>query len=147
VIEKLKSHLRSKKGFTLIELLIVIAIIAVLVLIVVVAINPVQRLQDAANRTAASNVRATGTLIGACITSVLSTNPPGTVADCDSPGELDPTYGSVPQDTTVIGNLAGTGVCAIDEGAATTFQRYQSLTGEVDDPPSATGLTDCPDVP
>ena len=49
MIRKLKSHLRSKKGFTLIELLIVIAIIAVLVLIVVVAINPVQRLRDAAN--------------------------------------------------------------------------------------------------
>lgn len=143
MIRKLKSHLRSKKGFTLIELLIVIAIIAVLVLIVVVAINPVQRLQDAANRTAASNVRSTGTLIEACITVELSTNPPGTVADCNSPGELDPTYGSVPGGTTVIGNVALTEVCAIDEGAANVFQRYLHSTGEVDDPAVATGLGDC----
>ena len=144
MIEKLKSHLRSKKGFTLIELLIVIAIIAVLVLIVVVAINPVQRLQDASNRTAASNVRSTGTLIEACITVELSTNPPGTIADCDTPGELDPTYGNVPAGVTVLIGLGGTEVCAIDEGSANVFQRYRTSTGEVDEPPSATGTGDCP---
>ena len=72
MIEKLRSHLRNNKGFTLIELLVVIAIIAILVAIVIVAINPVQRLADASDRTAASNVRSTGTLVTTCITQRLA---------------------------------------------------------------------------
>jgi prepilin-type N-terminal cleavage/methylation domain-containing protein len=72
VIEKLKSRLTKAEGFTLIELLIVIAIIAILVVIVIVAINPVQRLADATDRQAASNVRSTGTLVATCATQRLA---------------------------------------------------------------------------
>lgn len=59
---------KFQKGFTLIELLVVIAIIAILVVIVVVAINPAERLREAADRAAASNARASGTLISVCVT-------------------------------------------------------------------------------
>ena len=59
---------KSQKGFTLIELLVVIAIIAILVVIVVVAINPAERLREAADRAGESNVRASGTLLSVCVT-------------------------------------------------------------------------------
>jgi len=89
--EKLLSILkyrRDEKGFTLIELLVVIAIIAILVVIVVVAINPVERLNEARDRTAASDSRATGTLLSACMTIVLQNTPPGIFSDCDTQVEL-----------------------------------------------------------
>ena len=128
MIEKLKSHLSNKKGFTLIELLIVIAIIAILVLIVVVAINPAQRLRDASNRTAASNVRSAGTLISTCVTlkngDLLLC---GSDTDVASGGE-----GNWPKDVVYSKNvISGTeDICAEQEGGDKWYI-YRFKTGEV----------------
>ena len=62
----------KQNGFTLLELLVVIAIIAILVAIVLVAIDPARRINEANDRSAASNVRATGTLLSVCVTQRLS---------------------------------------------------------------------------
>ena len=137
--EKLLSILKNRrddKGFTLIELLVVIAIIAILVVIVVVAINPVQRLNDAADRTAQSNVRSAGTLIGTCITQAL-TIPGGSVDDCEDRAEVeDIGDGNVPNDTFILPNAPiATVVCSWQEGAAGNFWIYSSNTGEVADAP------------
>lgn len=130
MIEKLRSHLRKSKGFTLIELLIVIAIIAILVVIVIVAINPVQRLNDARDRTAASNVRATGTLVATCVTRALSQATAGTLADCDTNGEVATTgEGNIPANVHVVANVGGTNICAGQQGSAAHWYRYEHLTG------------------
>jgi len=146
LLDKLRGYLKSQKGFTLIELLVVIAIIAILVVIVVVAINPVQRLRDAADRRAAANTRAAGTLISACITTALSTTPPGTLGDCDSIAKVNATgQGNWPATASYADNNAAgdpTNICAIEEGSSGTFWRYQSVNGEVDS--GATSLTNCP---
>lgn len=132
MIRKLKSHLRSKKGFTLIELLIVIAIIAILVLIVVVAINPAQRLRDASNRTAASNVRSAGTLISTCVT--LSN---GDLGACDTePHVATIGEGNWPNDVAYTNSA--TDICAQQEGGDVWYL-YRFTTGEVED--AATAMT------
>lgn len=129
MIEKLKSHLRSKKGFTLIELLIVIAIIAILVLIVVVAINPAERLRQADDRTAASNARSAGTLIGTCVTLAA-----GDLTLCDTATEVAALgEGNVPADTTINANAGSTNICAWSLGRAGHNWQYQHVTGEVAD--------------
>ncbi len=125
MIEKLKSHLRGRKGFTLIELLIVIAIIAILVLIVVVAINPAQRLRDASNRTAASNVRSAGTLISTCVT--LSN---GNLGSCATSGTVESAgEGNWPA-AVAYANASGE-ICAQQEGGDTWYL-YRFTTGEVE---------------
>lgn len=96
MIDRLRSHLKSEKGFTLIELLVVIAIIAILVVIVVVAINPAERLREAADRRALANVRASGTLLTSCVT-----RQNGDLSLCDTPSEVESTAGGD-------GNLATT---------------------------------------
>ena len=63
----LKAYLSESKGFTLVELLIVIAIIAILVLIVIVAINPLQRIHDASDQAAGSDVRSVASAVEGCI--------------------------------------------------------------------------------
>jgi len=128
VIEKLRSHLRKAKGFTLIELLIVIAIIAILVVIVIIAINPVERLNSARDRTAASNVRATGTLIATCITQAL-TVVGGSVADCDAAGEIETVAdGTVPPAVTILPDAspATTDVCAWQVGRTGRWFMYEN---------------------
>ncbi len=148
MIDRLRSHLKSEKGFTLIELLVVIAIIAILVVIVVVAINPVERLREASDRRAAANTRSAGTLISTCITRALSgAGATATLTDCESINAVNavgegnwPATASYADD-----NVAGTpptNICAIEQGRAARFYRYQSVTGEVD--ATATSLTDCP---
>lgn len=130
--EKLLSILQAKKGqkgFTLIELLVVIAIIAILVLIVVVAINPAERLREAADRRAAANVRSTGTLIGTCVTKELSLTPPGNLSDCNESTELA-SYGNVPAAVAVTGN-ADTDVCAEQVGRTGRWYQYRHTTGQI----------------
>ena len=107
----------KSRGFTLIELLVVIAIIAILVAIVIVAIDPVKRLSDARDRVAASNVRATGTLIGVCVTKLRVENI--SYEDCEEASVIDD-YGNVPTDVLL---AKGNGVsppdddvCAAQEG-------------------------------
>ena len=126
---------KFQKGFTLIELLVVIAIIAILVVIVVVAINPVQRLNDATDRTADSNVRSTGTLIGVCITEALSVTG-GDLDDCDDDTKVAALGdGNVPADVTVIVDVVTTpttNICAFQVKTGTNqWSLYQSGTGEV----------------
>jgi prepilin-type N-terminal cleavage/methylation domain-containing protein len=132
VIEKLRSHLRKAKGFTLIELLIVIAIIAILVVIVIIAINPVERLNSARDRTAASNVRATGTLIATCITQALTLTA-GSVADCDTETEIETVAdGNVPDDpapgVTILPDAlpATTDVCAWQLGRTGRWYMFEN---------------------
>lgn len=141
MIEKLRSHLKSEKGFTLIELLVVIAIIAILVVIVIVAINPAERLREAADRRASSNVRSAGTLISTCITKQIEAG----VADatvysnaangCANATTLG-TYGTVPPSagatgTTITANGGNTQVCADAQGRSGTWFWFQSSTGAV----------------
>ncbi|HSX58525.1 MAG TPA: prepilin-type N-terminal cleavage/methylation domain-containing protein [Candidatus Saccharimonadales bacterium] len=137
MIDRLRSHLKSEKGFTLIELLVVIAIIAILVVIVVVAINPVERLRESTDRAAAANVRATGTLLSACMTKVLSLSTPGTYSDCDTQAELDTyTLGKIPTTApTVTVASTATDLCASAPGrvvgAVTTTWFYRHSSGAV----------------
>ncbi len=134
--DRLLAKLKDEKGFTLIELLVVIAIIAILVVIVVVAINPVQRLNDAADRTAQSNVRSAGTLIGTCITQALTVTG-GSVDDCEDATEVEAIgQGNVPNDTNILANAPlATVVCSWQEGASGNFWIYSSSSGEVADAP------------
>jgi prepilin-type N-terminal cleavage/methylation domain-containing protein len=114
----MEKFLKKQKGFTLVELLIVIAIIAILVVIVIIAINPIERLNDARDRTAASNVRATGTLIATCVTQAL-TAVGGSVADCDTEGEIEAVAdGAVAAGVTILPDAvpATTDVCAWAQG-------------------------------
>lgn len=135
MIEKLRSHLRSEKGFTLIELLVVIAIIAILVVIVIVAINPVERLNEAADRRAAANVRASGTLLATCVTRQLAAG--GTVDDCDTEAEIEAAAGgdgNIPDGTpatTVVDPGAGNEVCITETGRTGTTWFYRQTTGVV----------------
>ncbi len=92
----------SVKGFTLIELLVVIAIIAILVVIVVVAINPAERLREATDRRANTNVRASGTLLSGCITRTA-----GNLNACDTVGEIEAAAGG---DGKLAINVAANGV-------------------------------------
>ncbi len=141
MVRKLKSHLRNKKGFTLIELLIVIAIIAILVLIVIVAINPAERLRDAADRRAQSNVRSAGTLLETCITKELSEIPSGTVEGCavDTGSNGYDQYGSIPTSVVVDPGAGTEDVCASQQGSSERWYRYMHSTGTTDvGTPSAT---------
>ena len=136
--DKLLSILKQRKdekGFTLIELLVVIAISAILVVIVVVAINPVQRLNDASDRTAASNARSAGTLISTCITQELASG--GTPNNCVQGNAVVASYGNMPNDvlTVISGSVdSGGAICAYQEGSSGSFYVFSSLTGEVGAP-------------
>src|SRR3989344_9244905 len=126
MIDRLRSHLKSEKGFTLIELLVVIAIIAILVVIVIVAINPIARLNDARDRTAASNVRSTGTLVSTCITKALEAAASGWQAACDAKTDAGITAaGSPVADATLFIDPSDTGadtdVCVSQQGSATNY--------------------------
>jgi prepilin-type N-terminal cleavage/methylation domain-containing protein len=151
--EKLLARLHDKRGFTLIELLVVIAIIAILVVIVVVAINPVERLNEANDREAQSNVRSTGTLIATCITKTLEESGASALpADCDTAGDLA-TYGNVPTviaggtDGAIVASAGllgdGVNICAWQYGRDTdNVFLFESDTGETTN--TATSTT-CPD--
>lgn len=144
MIDRLRSHLKSEKGFTLIELLVVIAIIAILVVIVIVAINPAERLREAADRRAAANVRSAGTSISVCITKEIENNrdPYRDTDGCDTAGTLDD-YGTVPPSTgagavTIERNAAETQICAEALGRTSNpspgwWVQFQSATGAVTD--------------
>lgn len=129
---------RKNKGFTLIELLVVIAIIAVLVAIVIVAINPAQRLREALNRAAASNVRSTGTLIGVCVTNRLAETPALTYEECNESAVLN-SYGNKPTDVFLEqggGAPPDNDVCAAQQGAPGgvgigNHYVYRQTTGQV----------------
>ena len=131
MIEKLRSHLRKSKGFTLVELLVVIAIIAILVLIVIVAINPAERINDARDKAAESDVRSTASAMEACLAWVDPiTNVQNTVANCDAAGLIAATNGgpwvrSVPAGVTLAaGNIS-------KAGRAGTVGCYNYNTGQV----------------
>ena len=81
--DKLRAYLKDSKGFTLVELLIVIAIIAILVLIVIVAINPLQRIHDATDQQASSDVRSVASAVEGCIA-----RNDGIEANCNDVAEL-----------------------------------------------------------
>lgn len=143
MIDRLRSHLKSEKGFTLmnkfvksnkgftlIELLVVIAIIAILVVIVVVAINPVERLREASDRRAQSNVRSAGTLISTCVTKELSLTPPGALLGCIPGGTLG-TYGNVPANVDIeVDNGGADDICATQEGRAGTYFTFRHSRGD-----------------
>ena len=123
-----------QKGFTLIELLVVIAIIAILVAIVLVAIDPVQRLRDAQDRTAASNVRSSGTLLSTCITQALVNKSAKPYTDCDEKTTELASYGNVPSNVTVENNPAADDLCAVQQGSVGSpghYYVYKSSTGAV----------------
>jgi len=144
----------------LIELLVVIAIIAILVVIVVVAINPVGRLQEANDKRTSANVRAAGSLIGACITDQLSRKlDPFVLAGCASTtavgtalgsyGTLPPTSGPAAIDIRAAtdSNLNGiVQICATaDNPGGSGNIRWQSSNGDLELPADNPTL-DCPDI-
>ena len=121
----------KQKGFTLLELLVVIAIISVLVAIVLVAIDPVRRVNDATDRVAASNVRATGTLISVCVASKLSQDPPENLEDCATGTELDD-FGSIPTDVEIAADsTADDDVCAAQQGSALNHYVFKHSEGSL----------------
>ena len=140
MIDKLRSHLetrRSEKGFTLIELLVVIAIIAILVLIVLIAINPAEQIKKANDRKWESLMNQTASGVHICITqelaagvaaaTVISTGAGG----CGANGApLKPTYigANVDISKVVWGATAGTAICgSIDVGANGGHTGYTSF--------------------
>ncbi|MEX0616792.1 MAG: prepilin-type N-terminal cleavage/methylation domain-containing protein [Candidatus Woykebacteria bacterium] len=133
--DRLISKLRDQKGFTLIELLVVIAIIAILVVIVVVAINPAERLREAADRRAASNVRSSGTLLSTCVT-----RQNGNLDNCNSQTDVEAAAGGDGQlastvtfdFTPAVG--ATTDICVFEQGrttSASTWWIYRASDGQV----------------
>ena len=148
--EKLLSILRNrrdKKGFTLIELLVVIAIIAILVVIVVVAINPAERLREAADRRAASNVRSSGTLLSVCVT-----RQDGDLALCDDEAGIEDAAGgdgelAATVSISVVGGATPTEVCIWEQGRTTstaTWFIYSTDNGQVLELAAAPTATTCP---
>ena len=147
IYEKARHTKIGSDAFTLIELLVVIAIIAILVVIVIVAINPVQRLNDASNRRAASNVRATGTLIDTCITLSLA-QPGGSVSDCDTPANISTAgEGNVPPNVGILLDAASPNtavVCAWELGSTGHHWFFESHLGTtVDFGATAPTAADC----
>lgn len=152
MIDRLRSHLRSEKGFTLIELLVVIAIIAILVIIVLVAINPLERLRDASDRRASSNVRSAGTLVSTCITKEIELNTPlaniystTNANGCANPTRLA-TYGTPPPTTgagAVALSVSATtpqNICALAaNGGGHNAVSWNSSNGVTSDPNTAAG--------
>ena len=130
--------MESDKGFTLIELLVTMAVIAVLVAIVIVAINPAQRVRDALDRTAASNVRSTGTLISLCVTKRLSETPALPFEPC-SQGLVINDYGNKPNGVTLAASAdpMEDDVCAAQQGSPNPpgfahYYVYKYTTGQVE---------------
>lgn len=126
----------KQKGFTLLELLVVIAIISVLVAIVLVAIDPVKRLNDASDRVAASNVRATGTLISVCVSKRLSERPPETLEGCADPAgsyTIINSYGTKPADVDLAAgdSPSDDDVCAAQQGSLNNYYVFKHSEGEV----------------
>jgi prepilin-type N-terminal cleavage/methylation domain-containing protein len=62
---------RPQLGFTLIELLVVIAIIGILAAVVLVAINPAERIKEASDSGAKSNLGQASTALESCYTAKL----------------------------------------------------------------------------
>lgn len=124
-----------QKGFTLLELLVVIAIIAVLTAIVIVALDPVKRINDATDRVAASNVRATGTLISVCIAKRLAETQ--TYEECADPFGGYATissYGNKPDDVDLVaggGAPPDNDVCAAQQGSITHYYVFKHSEGQV----------------
>ena len=112
------AKLAKSRGFTLVELLVVIAIIAVLVLILIIAIDPVQRLHDANDRNAASNVRSTASAVEACLIYVSDTGAQNTAALCDDSIATAPGFPWL-KDAGSAANInaaAGGAICIWDTG-------------------------------
>ena len=132
----------KQRGFTLLELLVVIAIIAVLVSVVLVAIDPVQRINDSQDRAAASNVRATGTLISICVADRLSRSL--TFEDCGQTMILEG-YGTPPTlvDVASGATMPDDDVCAAQQGsvgAAAHYFVFEHSTGSVEPVPGTLPL-------
>lgn len=121
----------KQKGFTLLELLVVIAIIAVLTAIVLVAVDPVIRINDANDRVAASNVRATGTLIAVCVASKLSQKPPENLEDCATDAVLEE-FGTIPTDVEIaLDSTADEDVCAAQQGSVWNHYVFKHSEGSL----------------
>ncbi len=147
MLKKLQSHRKSARGFTLIELLVVIAIIAILVVIVVVAINPAERLREAADRAGASNARSAGTLLSTCIT-----RNNGLLTACDTAVKIQSAAGgdgTLPTSISVctVGatpNETDIGVWAPGRTSSTaTWYIYKQSTGAVAAVTTIPALTTC----
>ena len=117
------------KGFTLIELLVVIAIIAVLLSIIVVAIDPVQRIREAQDQAAASNVQLTGSVVGACVTDFLVQSPLPDYEDCALPGTII-AYGKIPSTVRLEpGDAPVTNdVCTAEQGSLGIVGHYYAYS-------------------
>ena len=101
----------------------VIAIIAILTGIVIVAMDPIRRINDSYDRTAASNVRSTGTLISVCVASKLAQNPPENLEDCAGT-ELDD-FGTRPPGVLIVADSsAEDDVCAAQQGSTGLTGHY-----------------------
>lgn len=148
------SELRSKQGFTLIELLVVIAIIAILVIIVLVAINPLERLRDAADRRASYNTRSTAALVGTCITKQIEINTAiatiySTTAynagtgegGCAAVSTLE-AYGTTPPPGVAISvsSMTANNICVFyTNGSGHNDVAWNSSTGEISNPEISAG--------
>lgn len=146
-------YISRDRGFTLIELLVVIAIIAILVLIVIVAINPVERLNEANDRKAESNVRSYASSIGACVAGVLTRAPsvnPFEATTCGDPtGNYLRTNGyasNMPVGVNVLvadvdGDSINDQICLYEEGRSGGYASWESSVGYII--PSPLGVTSC----
>ena len=103
------SKLSFQKGFTLIELLIVIAILGILAAVVLVAINPAQRIAEANDTKAKSNVSVVATAIESCFTNQPTVDAGTYRNNCSTPLLLQ-TNGWLKQDLSAaaLGNAAVT---------------------------------------
>lgn len=132
--------LNSTKGFTLIELLVVIAIIGILAAVVLIAINPAERIREARDSGAKSDVTAVSNAVESCYTQLAQNN----YAQCNTSAQL--TGGSwmktfpdnvtiAPGTGTTVNNVviykqleASSHVC--DNGTGTPkYMVYHSATG------------------
>ena len=143
-----KNRKEFEKGFTLIELLVVIAIIAILVVIVIVAINPAERLREAADRRAAANVRASGTLVASCVT-----RQAGNLDNCNTQAEVQSTAGGdgrIAATSTFSWTPAAgatTDVCVWEQGRTTstaTWYIFRTSDNQVRTLAAAPAANTCP---